>query len=792
MANLKTQFSELRKNTPKHVQWLLLAAAFIVVLILLTLLLRGGGDKKKNNTPVPSVQPVLTIEPDSLDWADVKVGESKTELFSISANVPVRIANVRISKDIPGLSRRTTCTTIGQINDKISCTISVEYKPTSKLETTAVSLFIDWRGFSEPENMNKTEKIPIAIGAIEEKPKVIEQPKPEPVPAPVVEQPKPTPAPKPVIKEEIKAIAPSDPFAFDIFESKPVKTEPAPVVVSAAQTTPPENCSDFAFPGYGTSGQQIGWIKPVGGSYMFHPFSDKNCKNPTGVYNPDNGIITDINNPGKKIGTDAEHIGYASITNGAIPKLSNPVANKNVNRARQLSSSELSGITHGGSRRVFSTPPPDKIMISSGDTVVSSAPYDRTFILRQYKPIPATIVSEIRADQRLLDAEHRLPVIATVDRNVYSDNGRTIIIPTGTTLYGYVTGDVPGPYKAIGRMQVRWYQFVRPDGVEFNFGGNDNDPFSGDAQGRVGVPGRGSTDYMEQFIMPMLTAVVPAAVNMIAPISDRFINQIDLDNNTVTQSGQVRSSELAKNEIITAWNTVAQKLLVDMMDNTVPPFSISAGTRITVFSPVDLQVTCGPEGSSDKKCAISTYGTNKRANPGHRVTGMAESKENAGSMVGQVRSFNMDQYCEKDGGNFTGRVLTDVESVIQAAGYDYRTVVFYCQSIQYQAINNAKQQAVYQNQQQTTYTNQETGTKMQIGSQDYNESVLGLNYKDDGTIQNPFKQLPTEQAPAMITCEDGTVPDGNGCCTGEVYTDMGEQGFNCCPSAGGDCFPPIL
>lgn len=40
-------------------------------------------------------------------------------------------------------------------------------------------------------------------------------------------------------------------------------------------------------------------------------------------------------------------------------------------------------------------------------------------------------------------------------------------------------------------------------------------------------------------------------------------------------------------------------------------------------------------------------------------------------------------------------------------------------------------------------------------------------------------------------CEDGTLPDKNGCCSGEVYTDMGMAGFNCCPQSGGNCFPPI-
>ena len=42
------------------------------------------------------------------------------------------------------------------------------------------------------------------------------------------------------------------------------------------------------------------------------------------------------------------------------------------------------------------------------------------------------------------------------------------------------------------------------------------------------------------------------------------------------------------------------------------------------------------------------------------------------------------------------------------------------------------------------------------------------------------------------TCPDGSGPDTNGCCPGEIYTDMGDQGFNCCPQDGGDCFPPLF
>ena len=441
------------------------------------------------------------------------------------------------------------------------------------------------------------------------------------------------------------------------------------------------------------------------------------------------------------------------------------------------------------------------------ESIVSSRPYDRTFILRQFKPIPATIVSEVRADPSVYGCNksgqecnklknHSIPVRATVDRNVFSDDGRTIIIPTGTLLMGYLDGELPGPYQAIGRMNIKWYQFIRPDGVEFNFGNENQDPYSADAQGRVGVPGHGSTDYVEQMVMPILTSLVPAAVNMIAPIADTVINQIDLDNNTIVQSGTIRSSELAKQEVISTWNKVAQKLLVDAIDNTTPPFSIAAGTRINVYSPVDLIVSCEGAGA-DKKCNVIKSGSKERrawSDIKDNITDSTDSK----SWIGQVRSFDLSQYCTEKNGKIT------IGSNWAQSGSDYRTVLMYCESQNYQAKNNAKQNVYNESVKNQaankygTYTyDPDTGTSSYQGDADqtkaYNTEVLGLTYDDAGNIENPFAkpaQIIEEEA-EVLTCDDGSAPDMNGCCTGETYTDMGEAGFNCCPDAGGDCFPPI-
>lgn len=774
MSKLKDQFNSMRENMPKGVMWLLLIAAFVVVLILLTLIFTRSKHDQDNDTVATTAEQIyLNISPDAIDWSDTMIGTKETEKIQVSATAPIKVSNVRLVDDVKNLIIKQTCTLISVAPD-FPCTITIEYKPNTAQDNKTIPLYIEWYGANETSDMLKQSVVNITLGAFE--------PVKEPVymPEPIIEEPEPIVEP---VKQEIKT-------AIDEIAPELPKME-------EEKTIQVESCSDFAIPGYGTSGTQIGWIKPDGGTYYFHPFSDKKCNNPTGIYNPDTGVIMDINNRGKKIGTDAEHIGYSPIINGTMPQLKSTSDTDIKQRSNSVriygGMGNLKGTFLGSGMNFIKNDIQTEKYLGSGlaESVISSRPYDRTFILRQFKPIPATIVSEVRADPSIYGCDGNgncegggIPVRATVDRNVYSDNGRTIILPTGTLLLGYLKGELPGPYKSIGRMQINWYQFIRPDGVEFNFA-DTQDPYSADAQGRVGVPGHGSTDYVEQIVMPLLTAMVPAAVNLIAPIADTFVNQIDLDNNTVVQSGTVRSSELAKNQVITAWNQVAQKLLVDALDNTVPPFSIAAGTRITVYSPVDLIVTCGDD--EGKNCKISEYSSNPRR-PWASVNDQVGVDYSDSSWVGQARSFQVSNCCNPD-----GTVIQNWQASPACKDYDYRTLLFSCQANQYQAINNAKQAALYANQSDPSNKNSVASTGG-IGTQAYNEQVLGLKYNEDGSIQNPFNTPNKTSNTAnqnVITCEDGTLPDSYGCCTGEIYTDMGDQGFNCCPSSGGDCFPPI-
>ncbi|MBQ8473594.1 MAG: hypothetical protein IJ500_01900 [Alphaproteobacteria bacterium] len=55
-------------------------------------------------------------------------------------------------------------------------------------------------------------------------------------------------------------------------------------------------------------------------------------------------------------------------------------------------------------------------------------------------------------------------------------------------------------------------------------------------------------------------------------------------------------------------------------------------------------------------------------------------------------------------------------------------------------------------------------------------------------------ELTDEQKNANLEsglCADGTKPNKFGCCADEIFKDMGNAVFACCPKSGGDCFPPI-
>lgn len=760
---------------------MLLGVAAMLVLIFILVILPGTPQQNTQAQPV-----VVSIKSNpEIAVLSGAVGEESSATLEITTENEVAIYDVRTTFADKNFNINNTCVSLQRISKDIPCQVNLTWKPVAAVFDGVTRLVIEYGAVGSPREAALNMEIQVSLNATD---KASE-------PAPVQPEPAPAPIETP--------IAPEPEPIIEIPEPIEIPSEPEPILPTTPELPDAQfgdGCYDFSFMGYDLNGRQFGWIRPNQGRYLFHTFDDSDCSNPIGEYDINTGFITDIKDYTKKIGTDAERINVSnSVAAGRagleLPRLGNPASSRASVRAGQLSTEQLmalapagAALNEGASRIYERNVEPSELVPSSvgaNDAIISSArPYDRRYVLRQFKPIPATIVNDVRADERV----NELPVRAVVERNVYSDNERNIIVPSGTLLLGYVTGVLPGPYKTIGRLQVNWYQMIRPDGVEFHLG-SDGSVYSADSQGRVGIPGRGSTDYLEEMLVPMAAALVPAAVNLIAPISDRFVNQIDLDNNTIVQSGTMRSSELAKQEIVKSWDKVTQRLVMDMMGDMTPPFTIPAGTRITVLSNKDLVVNW-----DETKLTASGY-TSRSSTTAKHSAGPTQQQiqqyiqEKNPEWLGQVRATGVDPN--------TGKIDYMGDSALLQA--------FRAQADNYQAQYVAQQQAYQQAQAAAPVPLDACGKSV----------YLNLVY-EPGTCNpvNPALKLATpEQAQSLEdqifsgeldsgvvagvaqVCNDGTPPDINGCCpsAGEQFVNDPVNGPICCliddPA---ECFPPLI
>ncbi len=250
----------------------------------------------------------------------------------------------------------------------------------------------------------------------------------------------------------------------------------------------------------------------------------------------------------------------------------------------------------------------------SDNAQISSFPKKNKYTLRENKAIPAVLNRAVKffgdkggggEGTDVTETSDNcggsgVRVSATVERNVYSDSGRTIVLPSGTVVYGCVIPpNSEDKTKMYERVKMTWDRFIRPDGAEFNLGSSVT-TFSGDAQGQDGVPGKRDLGYMKRMLLePILYSLLPIAVNMISPATQTIKNTYSeadasfggLGSNTykkIETSGELSSKEQAKAEIIENWRTVSQEIMANSLKNFQPPFTIPAGTRITIFVQKDL------------------------------------------------------------------------------------------------------------------------------------------------------------------------------------------------------------
>ncbi len=201
--------------------------------------------------------------------------------------------------------------------------------------------------------------------------------------------------------------------------------------------------------------------------------------------------------------------------------------------------------------------------------IVSSWRVDLSEMIFADKPIPAVI-------SRAIDSNNPAPITAFVERNVYAEEGRNVIIPAGSRLVGTL-GSVTATTEATSesaRVQISWERLIRPDGSLFVLQG-----LTADAQGRGGALGYVDQQLFKKYTLPVMTTSLTSATSyFMAPNSE---------SSTENETPRQQAANDARQNFLNEMNQVFDEILADK-SNIRPMTYIPAGTRIIVFPNADL------------------------------------------------------------------------------------------------------------------------------------------------------------------------------------------------------------
>jgi len=175
-----------------------------------------------------------------------------------------------------------------------------------------------------------------------------------------------------------------------------------------------------------------------------------------------------------------------------------------------------------------------------------------------------------------------------VREDVYSFDGRRILIPAGSSLIGdYKSGVERGQERIL----IVWTRMIRGDGVSVQLGS-----YGTDRLGRSGMTGVVDRKYWERFGPPALMTLIGGATQYIAQLGqkeDRYITIVN-DNGSVTripqdngETSQDRAREIAAETIASGIQQLGTEAFQDSR-NVRPTIHIPQGSDINVFVTRDL------------------------------------------------------------------------------------------------------------------------------------------------------------------------------------------------------------
>jgi len=203
---------------------------------------------------------------------------------------------------------------------------------------------------------------------------------------------------------------------------------------------------------------------------------------------------------------------------------------------------------------------------------VSTYPVDMSRMILQDKAIPAVLAHSIDTE-----GGSEVPATAIVERHIYAEQGRRIIIPAGSRLIGKANGG--GAAEHVAKIDISWERLIRPDGSAFNFSAS-----SGDAQGRGGIAAYLDEQLLKKYGGPVLQSTLTSAIAFITATNDDITTK---ENGDQVLSSRAQAANDARSNFIDSMGQIFQQLLDEAL-KIKPKLFVPAGTRLTVYSTEDL------------------------------------------------------------------------------------------------------------------------------------------------------------------------------------------------------------
>lgn len=164
---------------------------------------------------------------------------------------------------------------------------------------------------------------------------------------------------------------------------------------------------------------------------------------------------------------------------------------------------------------------------------------------------------------------------AITSQDVYSFDGRRVLIPTGTRLIGEYQSDVTRGQK---RIFVIWTRLLRDDGVTVRL-----NSIGTDSLGRSGLTGLVDNKWRERFGSAILLSIVGAGSSYLTGYGSGSYSSSNGDD----ESDSDRAAELARETIARTFSDMANQALGENL--RIPPtISVHQGERIFVYVRQDL------------------------------------------------------------------------------------------------------------------------------------------------------------------------------------------------------------